>query len=234
MKRPTKTNKLYNFDSAPNEDNLVIYLFFKRVFDLTVCLLALPFAIPIMLLVMLAIRIESPDSPVFIQDRVGKGNKKFRIFKFRTLPANFETSTTHEYMQAYIAGEIGDDADESNSGNLGKPLKDDHITRTGRILRKTSLDELPQIINVLLGNMSIVGPRPNVPWEVNEYLPWHHERLDVLPGITGLAQVYGRSDIPFAELVKYDVQYIQNRSFSLDMRILWLTVKTIISGRGAG
>ncbi len=100
-------------------------------------------------------------------------------------------------------------------------------------MRKTSLDELPQIVNVLRGEMSIVGPRPNVPWEVEEYRPWHHERFEVVPGITGLAQVRGRSNIDFISLVRYDIEYVEKRSLILDLKILWWTAKGILGGRGA-
>lgn len=226
-----KFDKLYTLQSS-SQNELDLYQFLKRVFDVTVSLIVLPIAIPAMLVITLLIYLDSPSAPIFIQDRVGKGNKKFRIFKFRTLDPNFKENTTKDYMQAYITGQMS--TGENNTGNLGKPITTHQMTRIGRILRKTSLDELPQLINVLIGNMSLVGPRPNVPWEVSEYRTWHHERLDVLPGITGLAQVYGRSNIPFNELVKYDVQYIQNRNFILDLRIIWMTFKVAISRSGAG
>jgi lipopolysaccharide/colanic/teichoic acid biosynthesis glycosyltransferase len=103
----------------------------------------------------------------------------------------------------------------------------------GRILRKTSLDELPQLINILKGDMSIVGPRPNVPWEVEEYRAWHYERLEVLPGLTGLAQVRGRSSISFDRIVQYDIEYVRNQSPLMDLKILWWTFLAACTGAGA-
>jgi lipopolysaccharide/colanic/teichoic acid biosynthesis glycosyltransferase len=133
-------------------------------------------------------------------------------------------------MKAYVRGEII----HNKPGNgTFKPLTDNQITRVGRFLRKTSLDELPQMINVLKGEMSIVGPRPNVPWEVDEYRPWHFERLEVLPGITGLAQVQGRSSISFNSIVRYDINYIERQNLALDLKILWWTLKSVFLSKGA-
>jgi lipopolysaccharide/colanic/teichoic acid biosynthesis glycosyltransferase len=117
--------------------------------------------------------------------------------------------------------------------SIHKPIQASEMTRVGRLLRRTSLDELPQIINVLKGEMSLVGPRPNVPWEVEEYKEWHKERLEALPGITGLAQVRGRSDITFDAIAKHDIEYIQQQSLLLDLKILWWTVLSVILADGA-
>jgi lipopolysaccharide/colanic/teichoic acid biosynthesis glycosyltransferase len=122
----------------------------------------------------------------------------------------------------------------ANPGGQGRtPFQERQLTRVGRILRKTSLDELPQLFNVIKGDMSLVGPRPNVPWEVEEYRDWHRERLGVLPGITGLAQISGRSGITFDDIVRYDIDYIENQNFVMDLRILWLTVTSVMTGNGA-
>jgi len=133
-------------------------------------------------------------------------------------------------MKAYVRGTLEGVEDGSETY---KPIKVDFITKVGRILRKTSLDELPQIFNVLKGEMSIVGPRPNVLWEVDEYRQWHHERFEVLPGMTGLAQVRGRSCIDFKSLVRYDIEYIENQSLALDIKILWWTFISILKAKGA-
>jgi lipopolysaccharide/colanic/teichoic acid biosynthesis glycosyltransferase len=132
-------------------------------------------------------------------------------------------------MKAFVNGQV----QEAGEHKVFKPFQNNDVTRMGRILRKTSLDELPQLINVFLGDMSFIGPRPNVPWEVAEYRAWHKERLEVLPGITGLAQVRGRSAISFDEIVKYDVEYIKKQSFGLDLKIIWWTFTSVLDGRGA-
>ena len=133
-------------------------------------------------------------------------------------------------MKAFVNGEIGDD---ENGGAIYKPVRASQITRVGRILRKTSLDELPQLVNVLTGEMSLVGPRPNVSWEVEAYQGWHQERLEVLPGVTGLAQVRGRSGLTFDSIVRSDIEYIERRSLALDLKILWWTLISVFLGEGA-
>jgi lipopolysaccharide/colanic/teichoic acid biosynthesis glycosyltransferase len=135
-------------------------------------------------------------------------------------------------MQAFVRGDI-DNTSLTTSPAAYKPFKKSEVTSLGRILRKTSLDELPQLINVLIGTMSLVGPRPNVPWEVKAYKAWHRERLDALPGITGLAQINGRSAIDFDTIARYDIQYVRHVSLALDLRILFKTVWLVISGQGA-
>ncbi|MBN1487741.1 MAG: sugar transferase [Anaerolineae bacterium] len=141
-----------------------------------------------------------------------------------------ENSFRRSFMKVFVNSK---EALQVENDTVFKPVKASQITRMGRILRKTSLDELPQLLNVLMGEMSLVGPRPNVRWEVEEYQPWHHERLEVLPGITGLAQVRGRSGISFDRIVEYDVEYIEKQSLAEDFRILWLTFSTVLTGKGA-
>ena len=208
----------------------VIYQTVKRATDIALCILSLPVALPIMAICALAIHFDSAGPSFFVQDRIGKGSRTFRMIKFRTMRSNFDDRQNRVYMKAYIKGDL----DWNGDGKIVfKPNNDDQITRVGRILRKTSLDELPQIINILKGEMSIVGPRPNVPWEVEEYRPWHHERCEVLPGMTGLAQVRGRSSIGFVSLVRLDIEYIEKQSLAMDMRILWWTFLTVCRGMGA-
>jgi lipopolysaccharide/colanic/teichoic acid biosynthesis glycosyltransferase len=209
------------------------YRFVKRVFDLTICLVFLPLAIVVMAIISLMVFLDSPGPIFFAQERIGCGERRFRIYKFRTMKRNFDDRSSRQFMQAFVTGQINQD-DGGDNGAMYKPKQEDQITRVGRILRRTSLDELPQIFNVLRGEMSLVGPRPNVPWEVEVYRGWHNERLEVLPGITGLAQVRGRSDIPFDDIVQYDVEYIEKRSFKLDFQILWWTVLAVVIGKGAG
>ena len=201
----------------------------KRMFDLAMCLVLLPFIIPIAGIVGLLILFDSPGPIFFRQKRIGYKGQAFTIYKFRTMYHKFDDSKHREYMKQYISGQAATQADGSF-----KPPIENQITKTGRFLRKTSLDELPQLINVLKGDMSIVGPRPHVEWEVQEYEAWHRLRLAVKPGITGLAQVNGRSSITFDLLIKYDIDYVRNQSMALDFQIMIQTVLAVLKRNGAG
>ncbi|MBN1875839.1 MAG: sugar transferase [Anaerolineae bacterium] len=214
------------------------YQVLKRVMDLLFCILLAPLLAPVMLCCAILIRLDSPGPAIFVQDRIGKDGKLFKIYKFRTMRHNLDNSKHREMMQRYVQGQVGD-GEKSGSGKeetakLYKPFQASEVTRVGRILRKTSLDELPQILNILKGEMSLIGPRPNVPWEVEAYQSWHYERLEVLPGITGLAQVRGRSSISFDRIVQYDIEYVQNQSLTLDLKIIWQTFFAIVLRDGAG
>jgi lipopolysaccharide/colanic/teichoic acid biosynthesis glycosyltransferase len=202
----------------------------KRILDIMVCLLLLPLALPVMALLGLLVILDSPGPAMFVQDRVGRGGRRFRMYKFRTMMWNLDDSAHRAFMRAFVNGEIGQVESEKV---VFKPFRESQVTRAGRILRKTSLDELPQILNVLRGEMSLVGPRPNVAWEVEAYKEKHRERLNALPGITGLAQVNGRSCISFDRIVEYDIEYIENQSLRMDLQILWLTVRSVIRADGA-
>ena len=206
------------------------YQSIKRVIDVVLCLSILPLALPIMAICALAVYLDSSSPVFFVQERIGRGGRSFRMYKFRTMAVNFDDSNCRAFMQAFVRGEL---AGEEAEQEVFKPVRSSCITRVGRLLRKTSLDELPQVINVLKGEMSLVGPRPNVPWEVEVYRQWHHERLEVLPGVTGLAQVRGRSSITFNAIVNYDVEYIQQQGLALDLKILWWTLLTVIDKYGA-
>lgn len=192
----------------------------KRLFDILVCLGSLPILLPLGVTIALLIWLDNPGPVLFRQKRTGKGGKRFVMYKFRTMVTNAE-----ELKEKY-----------SHLNELTWPdfkISDDpRVTRIGRLLRKTSLDELPQILNVLKGEMSLVGPRPTS-FDVGTYALWHTERLEVLPGITGLWQVRGRSDIDFNERLQLDVEYIENQSFTLDMKILLETVFALFNQRGA-
>ena len=230
-----------------------VYQVAKRIMDVTICLLVLPLVLPLMAICALAIRLDSSGPVLFIQDRIGKGGARFRVYKFRTMQHNLDDSLNRAFMRAFVNGRIDSDEDvgddglhwafkkafvdrrvkSNGNGKVYKPVRTSQVTRVGRILRKTSLDELPQIFNVLKGEMSLIGPRPNVPWEVEEYRIWHHERLEVLPGITGLAQVRGRSGILFDRIVEYDIEYIEQQSLTMDLKILWWTLITVFVGTAA-
>jgi lipopolysaccharide/colanic/teichoic acid biosynthesis glycosyltransferase len=223
--------------------------------DLIICLVSLPVTIPLMAICIVLIRLDSPGPALFVQQRVGKGGRPFRMYKFRTMDSKLDDTLHRGFMKAFVNGQIGGDEPaydlsdrpkdafrrafsrtnpvRTRPTKVYKPAKTAQITRMGRLLRKTSMDELPQVFNVLKGEMSLVGPRPNVPWEVAAYSLWHHERLEVTPGITGLAQVRGRSAISFDRLVRYDIEYIEQRNLILDAKILWETVATVFRGVAA-
>jgi lipopolysaccharide/colanic/teichoic acid biosynthesis glycosyltransferase len=204
------------------------YLQIKRVVELIIVLAGLPFVLPLMAGCAFAIWLDSGRPIFFVQERVGRGGRRFNMIKFRTMVANVDDREHRQYMRKFVTGELG----QSRNG-VYKPASQSQITRVGRFLRKTSLDELPQLINVWRGDMSLVGPRPNLAWEVEAYQLWHHERLEIRPGITGLAQVHGRSSLPFEKIVQYDVEYVANMSLMLDLKILWLTARVLLKGIGA-
>ncbi len=196
-------------------------MLFKRVTDVIVSLVALLILWPLFLLVGVAIKLDSPGPMFFRQIRVGKGERLFACYKFRSM-----------YADAEEQKEVLMDLNEAGSV-LFKIRNDPRVTRVGRLLRRTSMDELPQLFNVLMGHMSLVGPRPAPPAEVQRYLAWHRRRLEVAPGITGLWQVSGRSELTFDEMVLLDLYYIENWSAFLDIQIMLRTVPTILMGEGA-
>jgi lipopolysaccharide/colanic/teichoic acid biosynthesis glycosyltransferase len=192
----------------------------KRLFDLTLCLLVLPFALVVLGVCALAVALCDGLPIFFFQDRTGRGGRRFRMIKFRTMVVNAAE------LKSQLAGM------NCLSGPDFKIENDPRITRLGAFLRKTSLDEVPQILNVLLGDMSLVGPRPTS-FAADTYDLWHTERLEVLPGITGLWQVSGRSDVDFDDRVRLDIEYLEKRSFSFDLVILFRTVAALVQQRGA-
>jgi lipopolysaccharide/colanic/teichoic acid biosynthesis glycosyltransferase len=197
------------------------YLFAKRVMDLSIVLLALPFALPLMGLIVLLIKLDSPGAPaIFSQQRTGKGGKPFRLYKFRTMVPNAEEMK----KQLMHLNEL--------QWPDFKITNDPRITRVGKILRKTSLDELPQLFNILRGEMSLVGPRPTS-FSAKTYKLWQTERLDVQPGLTGLWQIVGRASTEFDDRLRQDVAYIEHRCLWLDIQILVRTFTAVLTQRGA-
>lgn len=182
---------------------------------------------PVMAVIALSVRLDSPGPILFRQERVGEGGRVFIIYKFRTMHNGADTSVHQNHVAKYIRG-------EGTALPVRKIEKDARVTRLGRILRKSSLDELPQLFNVLRGELSLVGPRPPIPYEVEEYEEWHMRRLQVKPGVTGLWQVTARSQTSFDQMVLLDIKYIRERSLLLDILILLKTVPAVISGKGAG
>jgi exopolysaccharide biosynthesis polyprenyl glycosylphosphotransferase len=198
----------------------------KRIFDLTVGGLTLVLASPIMLLITLIIKLDSPGPAFYFGQRVGEDGKLFWMLKFRTMVRGAEEEEESLAVRSPTSG--------TGPPIFDKRPDDPRVTRIGRILRRTSLDELPQLINVMMGEMSLVGPRPELPWLVERYLPWQRKRFAVPQGMTGWWQINGRSNrADHALRVEDDLYYIRNYSLLLDMRILWKTVGSVIRGEGA-
>ena len=194
----------------------------KRLFDIVVSATALFLLSPLFMLVALLIRLDSKGPIFFSQNRVGKQGQKFRFWKFRSMDVNAE-----KHKAALIK------LNKMQGGVLFKMENDPRITRVGRFIRKMSIDELPQLWNVLIGDMSLVGPRPPLPDEVAQYTPYQRRRLRVTPGITCIWQVSGRSNIPFVQQVEMDLKYIANQSVWYDMVLLLKTIPAVLKARGA-
>ena len=196
----------------------------KRAMDIIGSLVGLILFSPIFLLISSIIKIVSPGPVFFRQDRIGYGEKKFTFIKFRTMKVNSDVSVHQQYYCSLIKG------NDNHCSSMSK-LDDSNpqIIPFGKLLRKTYLDELPQLINVLRGEMSLVGPRPPIPYEVVEYIKWHNGRFDAIPGMTGLWQVSGKNKLSFQEMVRLDISYSRNLSFLCDLKILLLTPVAILS-----
>lgn len=199
-----------------------IYELAKRIFDLCLSFIGLIFLLPAFLIVSLLIKWDDPHGRVFFrQIRVGKDGREFYIYKFRSMVANAEQM-------------LNSLADQNEAtGAMFKMKKDPRVTRVGRVLRKTSIDELPQLVNVLKGEMSLVGPRPPLPREVEQYSGYELQRLLVKPGCTGLWQVSGRSNLGFDQMVKLDLQYIRQRSMANDFKLILKTLIQLLGSKNA-
>jgi lipopolysaccharide/colanic/teichoic acid biosynthesis glycosyltransferase len=222
------------------------YYIAKRIIDIVAAFILLVIFLPLMSLIALAIKLYSSGPIFFIQERVGSKRQSrgkntywrkvaFPCCKFRTMHQNADSSV----HQAYIKALIDNDQEQiqvlqGDTSSVHKLVNDSRITRPGKLLRKLSLDELPQLFNVLRGDMSLVGPRPAIPYEVEMYKPWHLQRLEAQPGVTGLQQVTSRSVADFDEQVRLDIEYINHQSLWLDIKIILKTPLVILSTRGAG
>ena len=202
----------------------------RRTLDLAVALVALVLLSPLMLLLMLAIRAESRGAPIFRQRRLGRRLEPFTVNKFRTMRRGADFSPHREYVAQLI--KQGHSNDDGGGSGLYKLAVDDRVTRVGRFLRRTSLDELPQLWNVVRGDMSLVGPRPVIAYELEHYPDWYRQRFAVKPGMTGLWQVSGRNERTYEEMVALDVEYARTRTLRMDLLILLKTIGVVLRRQG--
>jgi lipopolysaccharide/colanic/teichoic acid biosynthesis glycosyltransferase len=248
MQNETRLDLIQNYD--PNAIRLVLegrraYYSSKRLLDIAVSSLLLVLLSPLMLLTAVMIFLYSPGPIFFIQERVGAKRQQygrhsywkkviFRCYKFRTMKINADPSIHQAYVKALITNDQNQMTTlQGETTETHKLIHDSRIIRPGIILRKLSLDELPQLWNVLCGDMSLVGPRPAIPYEVEMYQPWHLWRLQAQPGITGWQQITARCTADFDQQVRLDLEYIENQSLWLDLKIMFQTPFAIISAKGA-
>jgi exopolysaccharide biosynthesis polyprenyl glycosylphosphotransferase len=205
---------------------------FKRAFDLLAATVMLIVLSPVMLVVALLVKKSSSGPVLFAQERLGRDGKPFKFYKFRSMEHNSDDAIHRQFVAMFIGGD-DDGCVDSNAGDQVFKMKlDPRVTPIGSILRKTSLDELPQLFNIVMGDMSLVGPRPPIAYEIENYLPWHMERLKAVPGLTGLWQVSGRSSVTFEEMVRLDIRYINNWSPWQDFIIILKTIPVVLQGTG--
>ncbi len=207
--------------SVVGEKSTTLYDITKRLIDVIGSLIGIVCLSPIFLVVSILIKKESKGPIIFSQDRVGKNNTKFKMYKFRSMVQNAE--------------ELKEKLQEENemSGPMFKMKEDPRVTKVGKFIRKTSIDELPQLINVLKGDMSLVGPRPSLPKEVEEFEPWMMERLEVKPGLTCYWQVSGRNNIDFEDWMKLDIKYVRERNTLTDIKLIFKTVFVLFGDENA-
>ncbi|MGB6895339.1 MAG: sugar transferase [Dehalococcoidia bacterium] len=206
----------------------------KRIFDILSVTLILVLLSPFLILIAFLIMFDSKGPILYKQKRIGKGGQVFTMYKFRTMKLGSSSTQHQEYVVRLISENISPEEINGAHGSSFKMENDPRITRVGKLIRKTSIDEIPQLLNVLQGDMSLVGPRPPLPYEVEVYQEWHKRRFEVLPGITGFWQVKARNRVSFNEMIRLDLEYIERQSFWLDLLIILQTPWALISGRGAG
>ncbi|MFC3342915.1 sugar transferase [Paenibacillus abyssi] len=213
---------MYTSYDLERKKSMRLYLMAKRTLDITGAFIGMVLLLPVFLLVALLIKLEDPKGPVFFyQTRVGKNERVFKMYKFRSMVSNAE-----ELLEKLL------DKNEI-SGAMFKMKEDPRITKVGKFIRKTSIDELPQLWNVIRGDMSLVGPRPPLPREVDEYSSYDKLRLTVTPGCTGLWQVSGRNELSFREMVELDLKYIEQRGLLFDTKIIFKTIKVLAGSKDA-
>ena len=204
----------------------------KRCVDLVLALLGLIVVAPLMGVVALIIKRSSPGPILFVQDRLGRDGRPFRFYKFRSMEHNSDDAIHRQFAAMFINGDEDGCTDTNAGDKIFKLKRDPRVTRIGTWLRRTSLDELPQLFNILKGEMSLVGPRPPIAYEIENYQPWHMERLKAVPGLTGLWQVSGRSSVSFDQMVRLDIRYINDWTPWQDVAILARTVPVVLKGTG--
>lgn len=203
----------------------------KRTFDTMAVALGSILLSPLLLVIAIAIKLDSPGPVFYRQSRIGENGRLFTMLKFRSMKTGNDSSMHKQHITKLIRENLG--VEQMNSQCL-KLEEDPRITRVGKFIRKTSIDELPQLYNILRGEMSLVGPRPAIPYEVELYKDWHKRRFEALPGITGIWQIKGRNRVSFDEMVRMDIEYIEKQSLWLDIMILLQTPLAVFSGKGAG
>jgi exopolysaccharide biosynthesis polyprenyl glycosylphosphotransferase len=204
----------------------------KRAFDFAGAALLLALTAPLFALLALLIKRSGPGPVFYVQERLGRDGRPFRFYKFRSMKHDSDDAIHRRFAEMFINGD-DEGCQRSNGGaDVYKMQRDPRVTRIGAWMRRMSVDELPQLFNVLRGEMSLVGPRPPIAYEIENYQPWHMERLRVTPGLTGLWQVSGRSSVSFDEMVRLDIHYINNWSLWLDLRILLKTLPVVLRGTG--
>ena len=232
--------------SSPSvQERFYFYYFTKRMVDLVLASIFLLIILPLLAILALLIKLDSPGPVIFSQKRVGSKlvwkngfvfweQIDFTCYKFRTMILNADSDLHKKFITAFINNDHAGMNQAQGKESVDYKLENDpRITRVGKYLRKFSLDEFPQFWNVVKGEMSLVGPRPEVPYTVQQFEPWHYERLNALPGITGLWQVYGRSRVTFDEMVKMDIEYTRSHSLWLDFKLMLLTIPAVLSTKGA-
>jgi lipopolysaccharide/colanic/teichoic acid biosynthesis glycosyltransferase len=205
---------------------LFSYESWKSVFERILSFILVLVLSPLLIIIAIGIIIDSPGPPIFRQERVGKGGHKFILYKFRSMYVNHDDSKYHAYLRKYLT--TNSSSWLENGQDVYELVHDPRVTRLGRFIRRTFIDELPQLINILKGEMSFIGPRPDIPFAVNMYQEHHKNRLRVKPGLTGLWQISGRRKLTFDEMVKMDVDYIERQSLVLDLKISLSTMREMI------
>jgi exopolysaccharide biosynthesis polyprenyl glycosylphosphotransferase len=206
--------------------------FVKRFIDVAAALLVIVIGFPFFLAVALLIKLTSRGPVFYSQKRIGEHGEVFTLFKFRTMRQDCDDSIHREFTRSFIEGRMPNSNLDERTPSVYKLTNDPRVTSVGNFLRKTSLDELPQFINILKGEMTLVGPRPPLQYELEYYEDWHKLRLEVRPGLTGLWQVSGRSRVSFDEMVKLDLYYIEHWSLLLDLKIMLRTIPVMLFGSG--